>query len=264
MAALRFWGPIRSDLKNEFSFGDIKEIVGYAGLDMPAMAHLEQKSGSGGATKSQLLSAIDTQMGRMNEYEANRVAVICCEEMLRRRPGLLDTLTQSLSGIGWQFEQGKLIPVEIFDTSELTQLPVVAHEDLLKAATRLRDGDLSGAVSSACGAIDSATNSIYERYGLGDPANASFQERIKKSLDALNVKSDLETELTTLDWEQKKLNMFCNNLFQSLNQASFVMQSLRNSMADVHGTKQVLGSLVYDSLKWSAIILRFLSENSDP
>lgn len=45
------WGPIRSTLF-KFSFGDIKDIVGYSGIDMTQLAGLEQKQ-SGGATKSQ-------------------------------------------------------------------------------------------------------------------------------------------------------------------------------------------------------------------
>lgn len=60
------WGPIRSSLTENFSFGDIKQIVGYAAIDMSKLAHLEQKS-QGGASKSQLLSAIDSQIGSMDD-----------------------------------------------------------------------------------------------------------------------------------------------------------------------------------------------------
>jgi hypothetical protein len=49
------WGPIRSFLTENFSFGDIKQIVGYADIDMSQLAHLEQKA-QGGASKSELLS----------------------------------------------------------------------------------------------------------------------------------------------------------------------------------------------------------------
>lgn len=252
------WGPVRSLLQTNFSFGPIKEIIGYTGIDMTRMGHLEQRSDDG-ATKSQLLSAIDQQIGEADATKATRIAAICCEEMLRRRQNLVDELDQVLSRVGWRFVQGNLVPVEVFDISELQQLPSEAQEDLIKAAVRLRDGDLSGALSSACSAIDSVTNSIYRNHGLGDPGNASFQEKVKKSLDALNVQSKLEGELDTLGWDKGKITPLKNNLVGSLNQAAYVMQTLRSNMGDVHGTKPVLSALVYDSLKWSALLLRFLS-----
>ncbi|POG10495.1 hypothetical protein BGP84_12445 [Pseudomonas putida] len=56
------WSPVRSTLVEKFSFGDIKQIVGYGNLDMSRLAHLEQRQ-QNGATKSQLLSEIDKQVG---------------------------------------------------------------------------------------------------------------------------------------------------------------------------------------------------------
>ena len=93
------WGPIRSSLTANFSFGDIKQIVGYADIDMSLLSRLEQKS-QGGASKSQLLSAIDKQIGQMDVNQSGVVASICCEEMLRRRPGLIDELERVLSRVG--------------------------------------------------------------------------------------------------------------------------------------------------------------------
>ena len=74
------WGPIRSSLTDNFSFGDIKKIAGYADIDMSQLAHLEQKSSHGGASKSQLLSEIDKQVGEMDPAGVGNTASICCEE----------------------------------------------------------------------------------------------------------------------------------------------------------------------------------------
>jgi hypothetical protein len=60
------WGPIRSTLTEKFSFSDIKQLVGYGSLDMSRLAHLEQKQ-QNGASKSQLLSEVDRQVGAMDE-----------------------------------------------------------------------------------------------------------------------------------------------------------------------------------------------------
>lgn len=251
------WGPIRSSLTENFSFGDIKQIVGYADIDMSKLAHLEQKS-QGGASKSQLLSAIDTQIGSMDAESVGVVASICCEEMLRRKPSLIPELERVLSRVGWKFSGSEILPVEIFDVSELKDIPENAHEDILKAASRLRDGDLSGSLSASCGALDSVTGSIYQEFGLGDPNKASFQERIKKSIDAIGAKDQLIKELQEIGWSEPDFRPLSSNLEGSLNQAAFVMQKLRSNMGDVHGTKPVISALVYDSIKWSLLLLRVL------
>lgn len=253
------WGPIRSTLQAKFSFSSIKEIVGYTGIDMSQLAGLEQKS-TGGASKSQVLSAVDKQIGSIDEATAARIAAICCEEMLRRKENLVAELDRVLSRVGWKFTDGTLLPIDIFDIEDIRELPLEAYNDLKKAGTRLRDGDLSGALSSSCSAVDSVTSVIYSKHNLGDPGKASFQEKVKHSIEALNVKIDLEQELLSLEWDQTEISMLTNNLSGSLNQAAYVMQKLRSNMGDVHGTKPVVAALVYDSLKWAALILRILSK----
>ncbi len=251
------WGPIRSSLTANFSFGTIKEIVGYADIDMSQLSHLEQKS-QGGASKSQLLSAIDAQIGNMDSNRSGVVASIVCEEMLRRDPDLINELERVLSRVGWKFSGTDLLPIEIFDVSELKEIPDKAHEDILKAASRLRDGDLSGSLSASCGALDTVTGAIYQEFSLGDPNKASFQERIKKSINAIGAKEGLQTELRDIGWDEADVNPLSSNLDGSLNQAAFVMQKLRSNMGDVHGTKPVVSALIYDSIKWSLLLLRIL------
>jgi hypothetical protein len=252
------WGPIRSTLTEEFSFGDIKQIVGYANIDMSQLAKLEQRY-QGGATKSQLLSAIDAQVGAMSEDAAGDVASICCEEMLCRKPDLISELERVLSRVGWKFSGTVILPIEIFDVSELQDIPENAHEDILKAASRLRDGDLSGSLSASCGALDSVTGSIYQEFGLGDPNKASFQEKLKRSIDAIGAKDQLIRELQEIGWSESDFKPLSSNIEGSLNQAAFIMQKLRSNMGDVHGTKPVVTALVYDSVKWSLLLLRILA-----
>lgn len=252
------WGPIRSTLTEKFTFGDIKQLVGYGDLDMSRLAHLEQKP-QNGASKSQLLSEIDKQVGTMDDKRRSAFVSICCEEMMRRKPEVVDELERVLSRVGWKFSGTALIPIEVFDIAELTDIPETAQADLQKAASRLRDGDLSGALSAACGALDSVTSDIYSRHGLGDAGKASFQERIRKSLDALQVKDRLIGELANIGWVETDYKPLSANLDGSLNQAAYIMQKLRADMGDVHGTKPVIAALVYDSIKWSSLLLRMLA-----
>jgi len=237
-------------------------IVGFADIDMSLLANLEQRSQSS-ASKSQLLSEIDKQVGRMDANAVGLVASICCEEMLRSKPNTIDDLERVLSRVGWKYSGTTLLPIEIFDVSDLNDIPSNAHKDILKSASRLRDGDLSGSLSASCGALDSVTSLIYKRYSLGDPNEASFQERIKKSIKAIGVKDKLISELQDIGWVESDFKPLFSNLDGALNQAAFVMQKLRSNMGDVHGSKPVISALVYDSIKWSLLLLRVMGEHSD-
>lgn len=83
---------------SEFSFNDIKEIAGLAGLDLTQVAHLVQKP-QAGATKGQLLSAIDGQFSAMPGARQKQFLTILTEELLRRQPTAEEKLAEYLSGL---------------------------------------------------------------------------------------------------------------------------------------------------------------------
>ena len=253
------WGVIRSVLHEKFTFGQIKAIVGLAGLDPTRMAHLEQTSGAASASKSEVLSAIDKQVGEMDEHRFTQFSRIVTEEMLRRQTAVEAALRECLERLGWTLHEGHVVEVAVFDPSELPELPGGAHGDLVKAATRLRDGDLSGAVSAASAAVDAVTSKIYQQKGLGDPGHASFQERVSQSLRALNTVLEIERQLVELGWSQRDAKALADNIRGALNQAAFVLQTLRSRMGDVHGTKPILKPLVFDCIKWATLIVRLLA-----
>ncbi|WP_133670609.1 hypothetical protein [Burkholderia pseudomallei] len=239
---LRAWPAVRACLQ-EFRFDDIKEIAGLAGFDVTVAAHLVQKS-QGGATKGQLMSVIDEQVGTMDSHARHHFLTILVEEILRRRSEMQEKLSEYLSRLGWSFVYQTLVPLEVFDTSILADTPDESHKDLLKAAQRLRDGDLGGAISAACGAVDAATSKVYDERSLGDPTKASFQERCKRAALAKGVMIELDRQLDALGWPQADVSPFKKNLEGALNQGAYVMQTLRSHMGDVHGTKPILRSLV--------------------
>ncbi len=255
---LQAWPAIRACLQAS-SFYDIKEIAGLAGLDLTAVSHLEQKPEKG-ATKGQLMTAIDGAFGRMAPNEQSRFLTILGEEILRRKPETYQQLSENLSRLGWAFFEGALVPIEVFDPEDLAELPEEARQDLLKAAQRFRDGDLSGAISAACGAVDSATSLVYQQAQLGDPGGASFQERCKRASSAKGVIPALEEQLRTLGWPDAEIVPFKKNFEGALTQGAYVMQTLRSKMGDVHGTKPIVKPLVFDSLKWAELLVRSLAE----
>jgi hypothetical protein len=253
------WNALRATLQNDFSFYDIKEIVGLAGFELASIAHLEQKVG-GGASKGQLMTGIDRGLNGLDDESQKRFISVVAEEVLTRRADSRQPLDENLSRLGWSLCGNAVIPIEILDVSTLGELPSESQEDLTKAAQRLRDGDMSGAISCACGAVDAATSAIYNSASLGDPTAGSFQERCKQALAASGVIPKLEKNLRELGWNDTDIKMFEKNFEGAMNQGAYVMQTLRSRMGDVHGTKPILKPLVFDCLKWAELLLRSLTE----
>jgi len=251
------WGAIRASLGHQ-SFYDIKSLVGIAGLDVSVLAHLEQKQG-GGASKGQLMTAIDGAFGKMSEQDRRHFVTILTEELLKKDAAIQEQLEENLSRHGWGVVDNRLVQLELFDPADLAQLPEAPRGDLVKASQRFRDGDLGGAISAACGAVDMITSSIYAARSLGDPAKASFQERCGRALDAHKVLCNIEDQLRELAWDDATLKPFTQNFKGALNQGAYVMQTLRSKMGDVHGTKPILKPLVFDALKWAELFVRTLS-----
>jgi hypothetical protein len=244
------WGIIRSFLRENVKFTTTKVILSYAGADTVTSPTFDRDS---------LLDNTTRQFREMKPPEQEQFLRIVTEEILLRFPEMEPSLRYYLERLGWTLYEGKIVQFDVFDISELPELPEEAHTDLLKAATRFRDGDLSGALAAACGAVDAVTINIYAHKSLGDPGNASFQEKVTKALRIQGAFTLLEQELAELGWNQGDIKMFKDNLSGALKQGAFVMQKLRSEMSDVHGTKPILKPLVFDSIKWAALIVRMLS-----
>ena len=251
------WSALAVVLRDAFTFYDIKEIMGLAGLDVTRLARLEQRAG-GGASKGQLITALDAEVGSLENAAKGRVLNHVAEEIVSRRPDEIHRLQAYLDRLGWQLVEGRLIPIELFDVDELAELPQAARVDLAKAASRLRDGDLGGALAAACGAVDSSTAAVYAESGLGLPNNDSFQTRCAKALKAKGTVEEVRRELPGIGWEAGSADRLADNLRGALNQSANVMQTLRSGMSDVHGSRRVVPALVFDSLKWAALIVRML------
>ncbi|MCB4766585.1 MAG: hypothetical protein LGB66_05315 [Sulfurovum sp.] len=221
---------------------------------------MEQKQGFGGSSKGQLINEIDKHINDFTPENKKHFISLLTEEILKRNPSLEIQIREYLEKLGWQLMGNNIIPIEIFDLSELPELDETSHQDLRKAAIRFRDGDLSGSMTSICSSIDSLTNSIYSRYALGNPNTASFQERCNKSIQALNVLDNLERELIELGWETSEVAHFKKNIKDSLNKLALITQKLRSGMGDVHGSKPVLKSLVFDSFKFAQILIKMMTK----
>ena len=259
--ALSAWPAVRACLQ-EFSFYEIKEIAGLSGLDVTTLAHLVQKP-QRGASKGELMTAIDGQYGKLSAAHRTRFLTLLIEDVLRRRAELEERLSEYLSRLGWAFLGQRLVPTTVLRPETLEDTPEVCRADLLKSAQRLRDGDLGGAISAACGAVDSATSQVYREFNLGDPGNASFQERCKRAAQAKGVLASLDEQLESLGWEKAEVVQFHRNLDGALKQGAYVLQTLRSHMGDVHGSKPILRSLVFDCLRWAELLVGALVDRTE-
>ncbi len=251
------WGAIRVVLQEAFSFNGIKNISGLAGIDVTGLAHLVQRQNLG-ATKGELISALDCEVDHLNNQVKAQVLIRFAEAIVDERPDFKDDLERNLERLGWQLECGNLVPIEIFDITELKELPEPSKKDLIKAAKRLREGDLNGALSSACAAVDSVIEDVYSEHGIKSQPKDGFQVRYKTALRAKGTINRLKTDLSAKGWENENLKLLINNVDGALTQGAKVMEILRRTMSDIHGSKEVYKPLVFDSLKWAALIIRML------
>src|SRR5207247_2546866 len=104
-------------------------------------------------------------------------------------------VTNLLRRHGFQFVNGEFIPVAMLDERELQYLPASSAEQISRAFERLLDGDENGAVSSACGAVDTAMLAAYARYDLGQPPD-SFQAKVNSVMKRLNIYGEMAQDLT--------------------------------------------------------------------
>jgi len=103
---------------------------------MRSISHLEQKQGSGSASKDQLMNGIEVGCGKFDDEDFKRLILIVAEESLKRSPGSREPLEDNLSRLGYALSENAVIPIEILDPSTLPELPSESHEDLTKAERR--------------------------------------------------------------------------------------------------------------------------------
>ncbi len=248
---IQMWSPIRTAL-TELSFSTIKQTVGHPSIDMSRLGQYVSTSGKGGSSKDTLVSDIDRQYGNMEDEDKELFLRHVIEQISQRNPSLIDNLKEQLNKQGWDILNSALVPQEIIGFLDLEFTPDSSHGDLVKAAARIRDGDLTGAITSASGAVNTACNQ------WGSSNKDSFQQEVNVALRESSRLDGLKSELLGLDWEENKCEELIGNLKGAISHGAKVMETLRSRMGDTHGSKEVLKPLVFDSIKWATIICSLL------
>lgn len=203
-----------------------------------------------------LMQSLDPQFRRFSPDEKLRTIRVLAQQLMdENAPERRDRVARLLRDHGFQYVGGSFVPIEFFDQREAGYLPESALSEISTALGRLVDGDRDGALAAACSAVETAAADVYRKQSLGDPASGdSFQNKAMAAISACAKLPALEAELVSLGWDPKDADRLRKNLTSMLNQAAYVMQSLRSRMSDVHGAKPALESVVFDALKLASIL----------
>jgi len=249
---IRLYGALRSKL-NLLSVQYIRNTVAAAGFDVSQItAHSEARSGLG--SRAEVMPIVDRLFGEMNNTAKSTALRLLAENLISDSPELQESVQSILGQHGFQFINGVFIPVGMLDAREAGFLPPTSASELARATARLVDGDESGAITAACGAVDLVTQNIYQRDNLGDPGTTSFQAKVNTALDRLNVFDDMKEKYIELGMSEADAISITDNIKSATNNAAQALQVLRRTMGDVHGSRPALRQTAYDAIKWASAI----------
>lgn len=190
------YGALRSVL-NSLSVQDIRNTAAAAGIDVSRItAKAEARSGVG--SRAEVMPTIDRLFSELSSRANTTALRILAERLTRHQAELRDQVQDILGRYSFQFIEGAFVPIGVLDLRETSFLPATSASELARATSRLVDGDLTGAITSACGAVDLATQEIYAKYTLGDPGQASFQTKVNTALSRVDAFGELERHLAEL------------------------------------------------------------------
>ena len=259
---IRLFGALRSEL-NKLPVQKIRNTVAAAGFDVSQItARAEARSGLG--SRAEVMPVVDRLFGQMSE-SAQETALRILAERLTGQNSELDASTQDILGYhGYQFVDGNFVPVQELDAREAQFISPSAATELGRAMSRLIEGDYSGAITSACGAVDLVTQVIYENHNLGNPGRASFQTKVNTALSRLRVFEGMEQEFVDIGMKPYDASDLIDQMKKASNHAAQALQLLRRTMGDTHGSKPALRQTACDAVKWSSAICGLLERSTSP
>ncbi len=156
----RIYAALRSRLNN-LSIQNIRNTAAAAGFDIARVpATSEAESGSG--SRAEVMPALDRLFDVMSLDDKTRTVRILATELLKQPPQKQENLPELLRMHGYEFRDGEFVPIAAMDPREKAFLPQSASDELARAANRIAAGDYSGAITSACGAVDSVMQAVYQ------------------------------------------------------------------------------------------------------
>jgi hypothetical protein len=233
------------------SIPSIRTTVGAAGIDASRIpAQSEEKGGSG--SRAEIVPVIQRLFGELSLEQKTTALPILAQRTL---PGSEQLMAQH----GFDFRNGAFVPVGLLDDREANYLPKQSQTELSAAFDRLVKGDESGAITKACGAVESLTLALYKKNDWQDVPE-SFQAKVNTAIKRLKVFDKMKAELSELEMKAEDVAGIVEEMQAATNHAAQALQVIRRAMGDVHGTKPALKRTAYDSIKWAAAICGLLED----
>jgi hypothetical protein len=157
---------------------------------------------------------------------------------------------------GFQYVSGSVVPIGFLDERESRHLPQSAAVELSGAMDRLTREDLTGAITNACGAVDSTTTALMNKHGLGTAE--AFSAKVNTVVNRLGVFDDLRTEMETMGLRPEDARAIAADLHEVTKKSADALAAMRRTMGDVHGRKKTTVQMVYSAVKLASALCGFL------
>ena len=251
----RLYSILRSELYG-LSVQNIRNTVAAAGFDVTRIpATSEARTGLG--SRSEVMPVIDRLFGEMRPEVKINALIILAEKLTSNNLEEAANVQEILGKHGFQFMNNSFVPIGILDARERQYLPSEAAFNLEKAMERLGNGDFTGAISSATGAVDALTRDIYERDSLGN-LNEGFVSKVQKVLNHLNVFQEMENDLVAQGLQVSDAKRVVEEMRNATHHAANILQIYRRDPGDAHGAKPATRKTAYDAIKWASAICGLL------
>jgi len=248
----RLYGALRSELNN-LSVQSIRNTVAAAGIDVTRIpSKSEARSGLG--SRAEVMPAIDKLFGELYKDAQENALCIIAECLIAESPQLAESVQEILGKHGYQFIDGSFVPVGLLDQREAKFLPTSSATEIARATSRLINGDYSGAITSACGAVDIVMQQIYKERGLGEAGKTSFQAKVNTAAKQLGLFEAMESEFREVGMPEKDASELVKEMKSATNHAAQALQVLRRAMGDTHGSKPAFRHTAYGAIKWASVI----------
>jgi hypothetical protein len=201
-----------------------------------------------------IIAAMSSSFNKLEPADKYRALSLFAQKIMQHGTHREISAVRILGGHSLSFIEGKIVPSSTLAASDIPFIPVTAADELAKAIDRLARHDESGAISSACGAVDLVTGAVYMNEKLGDPGHSSFSTKVNTAAKHLNVFEKMQDEFIAIGVEKLDAQNAVDNLRSSINHAAQALQILRKRMGDVHGSHPALRSTAYDCIKLASAI----------
>ena len=155
---------------------------------------------------------------------------------------------------GYEHVDGTFVPIALLDQREARYLPPSSASELAKSMKRLIEGDETGAITAACGAVDTLMRDLYESHQLGNPGQVAFAAKVNTVAQHLGIFDEMKSELIALGIDGNEADSIVADMRKATNHAVQMLQTLRRTMGDVHGSRPALRRAAYDAIKWASAI----------